>query len=168
MQRIITFTTLLFLTITLFAIQCSRKPDDQHDGFHYLPEPQKLQGWKPVGSPQRFMGEELYVYMNGGAGIYHSYGFKKLIAQEYINQNSKTIALEIFEMENSSGAYGIYTSKIGNDGKVLPVGSEASLEDYYLNFWKGNFLVTLTGFDSAKDTVDGLMIIAHAVDENLI
>jgi hypothetical protein len=105
--------------------------------------------------------------MNGGAEIYLSRGFKQLIAQKYINKSNKAITLEIFEMESTSSALEMYTSKIGNDGTPLAIGKEALLEDYYLNFQKENFLVTLTGFDSEKETIDSLITIAKVVDERI-
>ncbi len=61
----------------------------------------------------------------------------------------------------------MYASKIGNDGTPLAIGEEALLEDYYLNFREENFLITLTGFDSEKETIDGLITIAKAVDERI-
>jgi hypothetical protein len=102
--------------------------------------------------------------MDGGAEIYISHGFRQLISQEYVNQNNKTINLEIFEMENASGAHGMYSFKIGKNGKKIALGGDALLEDYYLNFWKGKYLVTLTGFDSDRETIEGLIRIAEAVD----
>ena len=61
----------------------------------------------------------------------------------------------------------LYASKISTKGTQLAIGDEALLEDYYLNFRKENFLITLTGFNSEKETIDGMMIIAQAVDERM-
>ena len=167
MKRSLIITTVLCTFIALIVIQCSRRPPDQQDISFYLPAPDKLKGWKSVDTPQKFTGKALYVYMNGGAEIYLSRGFKQLITQKYINKRNKTITLEIFEMESTSNALEMYTSKIGNDGTPLPIGEEALLEDYYLNFRKENFLVTLTGFDSEKETIDGLITISKVVDERI-
>lgn len=153
--------------IALIVIQCSRRPPDQQDISFYLPSPDRLKGWISVDPSQKFTGKELYVYMNGGAEIYFSRGFKQLITQKYINKNNKTITLEIFEMESTSSALEMYTLKIGNDGTPLAIGEEVLLEDYYLNFQKENFLVTLTGLDSEKETIDGLIAIAKVVDERI-
>ncbi len=164
MKRSAVITTVLCSFIALLVIQCSRKPPGQRDLSCYLPAPDILKGWKAVDPPQKFAGKDLYVYMNGGAGIYLSHGFKQLIAHKYINQNNKTITLEIFEMESPSGASEMYALKTGNDGIQAEIGDEALLEDYYLNIRKDNFLVTLTGIDSEKETIDGLITIAKMVD----
>jgi hypothetical protein len=47
------------------------------------------------------------------------------------------------------------------------LGNQGRLEGYYLNFWKGNFLVTLTGFDEEEDTVSGLISLAKAVEDRI-
>ena len=79
----------------------------------------------------------------------------------------KSIKLEIYEMESPAAAYGIYTFKIGDGGKALAIGQEALLEDYYLNFWKGNLLVTVIGPDSEEETVQGVVALAKAVDARI-
>ena len=70
-------------------------------------------------------------------------------------------------MESLAAAYGMYAEKTGAAGVKMEIGQEAILEAYYLNFWKGIFLVTITGVDSAKETVEGLLGIARAVDATL-
>jgi hypothetical protein len=61
----------------------------------------------------------------------------------------------------------MYSFKRSGSGRAVPLGSGAELESYYLNFWKGRFLVTVTGFDDARETVDGLLAIGAAVAAKL-
>jgi len=131
----------------------------------YLPQPSELKDWEPVAAPQHMKGEDLFLLINGGAEIYHEYGFKQVIVQGFKNKNRESLKfnLEIYEMQNPAAAYGIYTFKTGASGKIIPVGNEGLLEDYYLNSWKGNFLVTVIGFDSKKETLDGLVETARLV-----
>ena len=157
---------LCVLSALTFA-HCSGEPPGQQEIAQFLPAPEKLKGWEAVGPPQKFSGDDLFVYMNGGAGKYLSHGFKQLIAQDYSNKNKKTITLELFEMKNPSGAQEMYLAKSGKSGKPLTIGDEALLQEYYLNFRKEHFLVTLTGTDPEKETVDGLLTIARGVDEQI-
>lgn len=167
MKRNSTFTIVSFLMIVLIVNPSSKISKGQQDISYYLPKSGELEEWEPAGSPQKFIGEDLYLLINGGAVIYYEYGFRQVITQEYVNKSGKFINLEIFEMINPASAYGIYTFKTGEDGKEISAGTEALLEDYYLNFWKGNFVVTLTGFDSEKETLNGLLTIANAVDTKI-
>jgi hypothetical protein len=112
----------------------------QDDLRALLPAGGDARGWVKDGDPQEFVGEDLYTYINGGAEIYQEYGFRRVVVQDYENAAGKSVSLEIFEMETPAAAFGIFTFKRSGQGKSIAVGAE--LEDYYLNFWKGRFLVT--------------------------
>jgi hypothetical protein len=71
--------------------------------------------------------------------------------------------LEIYEMQSPEAAFGIYTFKTGDSGKAIDVGNEGLLEDYYLNSRKGNFLVTVIGFDAKEETITGITAAAKVV-----
>jgi len=133
----------------------------------YLPAEKELGGWKKDGALQEYKGEDLFLYIDGGAEIYQEYGFKQVAVQDYINKRGKSISLEIFEMVSNESAYGIYTFKTHSSGKEVALGDGAQLADYYLNFWEGNFLVTLTGFDEERETINGLLTIAKAIDRKI-
>jgi hypothetical protein len=70
-------------------------------------------------------------------------------------------------MDSQEAAYGIYTFKTGSEGIPIELGYEGWLSSYYLNFWEGNFLVTVTGLDSDRDIVKSIKKIANAVDVKL-
>jgi hypothetical protein len=129
-----------------------------------VPADQAAAGWARDDKPQEFIGEDLYTYIDGGAEIYQEYGFVQVIVQDYKNAKGKSLSLEIFEMASPEAAYGMYTFKRSGKGKSLSLGGGGELEDYYLNFWKGRFLVTMTGFDGEAATLAGLQAVAAAVD----
>lgn len=132
-----------------------------------LPTDGAAAGWTRAGEPQEFTGEDLYTYIDGGAEIYQEYGFRRVVVQDYKGPAGKSVSLEIFEMSAPEAAYGMFTFKRSGQGKVLSLGAGGELEDYYLNFWKGPYLVTLTGFDAAPETVAGLLAVARAVDAKI-
>jgi hypothetical protein len=157
--------TILCALSVLFLFHCAGKTPDQREMRELLPAEENLSGWKTVGPAQIFKGKDLFVYMNGGAEEYLPHGFKQLLAQKYSTEKSKTITLELFEMENPAGAEKVFVSKKGKRGREMNIGDEALLEEYYLNFRKKQFLVTLTGSDPEKEIIDGLLTIARGVDE---
>jgi hypothetical protein len=132
----------------------------------YLPAGEAA-GWDKDGDAETYEGEALYDYINGGAEIYHEYGFRRVALQDYKDARGRSVSLEIFEMEDPAAAYGMFTFKRSGKGRAAALGSEADLESYYLNFWKGPFLVTLTGFDEERETVEGLLVLGAAVDGRL-
>lgn len=132
-----------------------------------LPKDGDIEGWTKYRTLQHYAGEDLYEYINGGAEIYHEYGFVQVVIQDYINDMGKSVSVEIFEMVSPASAYGMYTFKTDSKGKRIFVGREAQLADYYMNFWKGPFLVTLTGFDETEETRQGLLNIAEYISSKM-
>lgn len=133
----------------------------------FLPSDKEPGGWRRDGEPQEFSGEDLYLYIDGGAAIYQEYGFVRVLAQDYEKGGGRRLSLEIFQMAAPEAAYGMFTFKRSAKGETVPVGGEGQLEDYYLNFWKGSFLVTLTG--SGKEGLDRreLVTFARAVAQKI-
>jgi hypothetical protein len=152
----------VFVMIVLVSGAYAKMPD-------YLPKAAELQEWEPAGTPQHVVGDDLFLLINGGAEIYYEYGFKQAITQgfKHKDQPSSGFNLEIYEMQNPEAAYGVYTFKTGDAGKPIDVGDEGLLEDYYINFWKGNFLVTVIGFDSKKETLAGIIQAAKIVNTKI-
>ncbi len=138
------------------------------DLSRFLPEDVEIGTWKRQRTVQHYAGEDLFEYIDGGAEIYHEYGFKQVVVQDYVSAEGKSLSVEIFEMMSPDSAYGMYAFKTNARDKAIPLGNEGRLADYYLNFWKGPFLVTLTGFDETGETVKGLLAMAHAVDSKLV
>ncbi|MGD9345132.1 MAG: hypothetical protein PVH84_04670 [Candidatus Aminicenantes bacterium] len=114
-----------------------------------------------------YEGEDLFFYIDGGAEIYHEYGFERVVVQDFQNTNGKSVTLEIYKMASTESAYGIYTFKSSGKGQALNLGHDCKLQDYYLNFWKDRYLVTITGFDAEKETIEGIRSIASAVDTKI-
>jgi hypothetical protein len=153
---------IFFLIVVVFS--CPAAVMAQPDIASLLPEGEVVSGWQMLEEPQRYRGEELFLMIDGGADIYHEYGFSQVLTADYENEDGALIRLEVYEMDSPEGAYGIYSFKSGADGEALDIGQGAMLEEYYLNFWKGKLLVTIIGSDSEPVTVEQLKKLARYVD----
>jgi hypothetical protein len=132
-----------------------------------LPRDKQAGTWRAADKPDEYGPEDLYLYIDGGAEIYLEYGFARVISQDYAGPGGRTISLEIFKMSDPAAAFGMYSFKTSREGRSLGIGWQARLEGYYLNFRKSEYVVTLTGPDDSQETVDGLLSLARAVDENI-
>lgn len=148
-------------------LNCSDSNSDKADIAYLLPVDNEANNWRLNRASQKAIGGDLFTLINGGADIYIEYGFKEALFQEYKNDTDKSIIIEIYKMESSESAFGIYTFKTSGAGKKYHIGNEASLESYYMNFWKGDFLVTLIGFDSGEATIQGIIALAKVVDSKI-
>lgn len=149
-------------------MDCQNASSREEEGLSLLlPTASEIDNWERNLDFEEYKGEDLFFYINGGAEIYHEYGFERVIVQDYQNRNGRSASLEVYKMSSPDSAYGMYTFKSSGKGQELTVGHGCKLQDYYLNFWKGQYLVTITGFDAEKETIDGLKSIANVVDKKI-
>lgn len=132
-----------------------------------IPSESQFPGWKTDGAPETAEGQDLFLLINGGAEMYLEAGFARAVLATYKGGGGKTINLEVFEMASPESAGKIHEKKTGNKGKKLPIGDDAVLEDYYLNFRSGRFQVTISGHDSEEGTRMVLMKMARIVAERI-
>ncbi|MCP4221004.1 MAG: hypothetical protein GY765_40620 [bacterium] len=128
-----------------------------------MPAEGELEGWRQSPGPRYAASEDLFTLINGGAEIFSEYGFAEAVSVDYKSTGGKSISMEIYRMKSTDAAYGIYTFKTGSEGRKVKAGCAALLEDYYLHCLAGNYLIVVTGFDTTKETIDGLKAIARAV-----
>ncbi len=134
----------------------------------YFPEAGEVGAWKPSDTASIFVGDDLYLLIDGGADVYHEYGFRQVATRDYADDQGQSVTVELYEMTGPPAAYGMYSFKTNDEGRPLRAGTDARLSEYYLNFWKGRFLVTIIGYDSSKATTDGLEALAKAIDDKII
>jgi hypothetical protein len=161
--------SIFLIIIFVFSCVCCSKasPPEKTKISSFLPDPDDVRGWKKAPTSELYIGEDLFRYINGGAEIYHEYGFKQVLVQDFSSENGRSVSAEIYEMARPESAYGIYTFKSSTEGHAVILGNEGRFEGYYLNFWRSNFLVTLTGFDEDEETINGLASIAEAIDKRM-
>lgn len=153
---------IVFFIVSAYLLPTAVQPGSA-DLANYCPAEGEVGEWRPIGTPQQAVGEDLFLLIDGGAEIYHEYGFYRALFITYQNPGGRKVNLELFEMADDDAAFGIYSFKTAAGGERIRLGDEALLEDYYLNMWQARFLVTLTGFDSEDDTIKGLTTLAGAV-----
>jgi hypothetical protein len=142
-------------------------PEPTLDLSRFLPAAGNVKGWTAAGDPQIFRGEALFLYIDGGAEIYHEYGFRQVLTREYANAAGSILSLEIYEMADPAAAFGAFTFKSSASGKPIDAGQGGRLEDYYLNFWKGPCLVAVTALDGSAECRAGILPLAAAVDARI-
>ena len=98
------FTVPLFFVI-LILTSCRAKPLQYSNHKPELNE-EIDGGWKAITPPETYVGDSLYYLVNGGAGLYHEYGFEKVETRRYLRDKEK-LKIEIFHMDSPQAAWGI-------------------------------------------------------------
>jgi len=116
--------------------------------------------------PKTYIGENLYEYINGGAELYHSYGFVEVATAYYAHEGVEVVA-DIYEFADADNAFGLYSSLRPEDAEIVSLGVEGFLPTGGLVYVKGPFVVKLTGFDDSHGTLDLISALAAPIAEKL-
>ena len=121
------------------------------DGGEVLPA--AIGDWRAASEVQVYVGDDLFLYINGGAEVHHEYGFDRVFVRDY-QRGENIIAVEVYRMTN--GAFGLFSFTRSSDDEPVELGNAGALSDYYLAFWGGNDLVVITAqteFEGNRDAV---------------
>ena len=158
------FKILLFSLVAIIVSSGSAQAENSSNPYTQDIFPEKLGEWTRARNPEVFIGDELFDLINGGAEIYFEYGFDRVTVSDY-ERGDDYLSIEIYQMTDS--AYGIYSFLKGNQDEPIDLGNGGSMTDYYLLFWSGRSLVTVTAQSEFDDLKETLLTFAGAVSEKL-
>jgi len=84
-------TSLLLVIILCLSVGCRA-------GI-ILPDDNFVVGWTTSGKTLRFVGSDLFNYIDGGAELFYEFGFKELLVQSY-RQADNEMVLEVYQMDS--------------------------------------------------------------------
>jgi hypothetical protein len=109
----------------------------------------KVPGWKLVLPIGTYDEESIFDYINGAAELYFAYDFRAVAAAEY--QNGETsIIVDVYDMTNPEGAFGIYSLNRYSTANYVDIGNEGIMSGTNLDFWKGRYFCKVYSFDMAE------------------
>jgi len=117
-----------------------------------------------AGEAAEFVGDDLFMYINGGAEIFHEHGFDTVTVREY-RRGDERVSVELYSM--SGGAFGIYSYARSQSGEPVDIGAGGTLADYYLHFWSGRQLVVATSHSDSGDPRQAVLEIARGIGRDL-
>jgi hypothetical protein len=156
----------LFTLVAVLSI-CAGTMTAAGDLSGYFPRSGETPGWKAVEPVVEYIGDDLFQMIDGGAEVYREYGFVRAGSQEIVDDAGHSIMVELYEMSDPGAAYGIFTFKTRGEGRDVQVGNGGRQTDYYLNYWKGKYLATLTGSDTTATTRAGLKTLGGVIEKKI-
>ncbi len=103
-----------------------------------------------------FAGGELFGHINGGAELFLEFGFEDLTVCKYINDNL-VLELEVYKMENTLAALGIYLIKTGPETPLTEISARNTANSYQIVIASGRFFIQVNNFSGNKELLS-LMI----------
>lgn len=102
-------------------------------------------GWKAPEPARTAAGDDLFDLIDGGAELYHEYGFKRALSWQLETADRNSIQVELYEMNDSAAAYGVFS--LMQTGKFTrgDLGQGSLRFGYYAAFWSGPYYASVTG-----------------------
>ncbi len=122
--------------------------------------PKDVNGWKPSEESSYNRGT-LFQYINGGAELYLAYSFREVTARTYAKPGQPLIVVDIYDMETTEDAFGVFTSERG--GNDIGIGQGSDDSGGLLRFFKGRFFVSVLPFEQTKESQAAALELARAV-----
>lgn len=115
--------------------------------------PDSIDGCVKSDSTKIYAGDELYELIDGGADIFREYGFNRVVVQRYSDVHDNHIDIELYEMKDSSSAYGIFSMVTYTTGeRIGDFPGDAYAGDGFLLFWRGRYYASLTASDPSAES----------------
>ncbi|MEW5902110.1 MAG: DUF6599 family protein [Acidobacteriota bacterium] len=115
----------------------------------YAALPAEAGGWKKSVRPETYEEGNLSDYIDGGAELYISYNFQKLLAVRYKDREDAEIVVDIFDMGSSSDAFGVFSHGREREDHLVGQGSEYNAG--LLTFWKDRYYVSILAYPETPE-----------------
>lgn len=116
--------------------------------------------------PRTFVGQDLYEYINGGAELYHQYGFVEVATADY-KKGVTEMVVDLYRFDSPVNAYGLYSMLRPDGADLFMLGTEGFIAPSKLEFVKGDLLVRVIGYDDSDETNLALVNLADQMEKQL-
>jgi len=156
------------LAILIIAFSCgnSKKDVGTENISGFFPDKLDEINLARTSEIRTFKGQSLYEYIDGGAEIYHQYGFVELATASY-KADDQEIILDIYKFDNEDNAYGLYSAVKPPEPGNMQLGAEGFSTENSVDFVKGSYLVRIVGFDETETTKQAIEKLAENLDAAL-
>ena len=150
---------LLILSTLLILTNCAGENVNEL----YQSIPKKLQDWIAEDKDEIYNRETLFDYINGGAELYLTYTFKEALVRRFVNarQTDMEIVLDIFDMDSSEEAFGIFSSE--REDEEIGIGQDSEYGGGLLRFWKDRYFVSMVVLGDEQAAKPVMFELAHTV-----
>ncbi|UCH09614.1 MAG: hypothetical protein JSU61_10355 [Fidelibacterota bacterium] len=128
--------------------------------------PDSVGSWEIGRGDQIYTRETLYDYINGGAELYLSYGFKRSLSRLYRMAGEPDIIVDLFEMENPQSAFGVFTHS--RETIEADFGQGSQYTPGFLTFWKDRYLASILASPETPNSRGAVLQIAVAIDSAIV
>jgi hypothetical protein len=127
--------------------------------------PDQLPGWKADQATPITSHSELYAYMDGGAELFISYGFREAISRTYKREGHPDVVAEIYDLGESRNAFGVFSQV--RESENLALGQGGYTIPGAVFFWKGPYYMLLSAWEATPETSDLMLLLGSHIQEKI-
>ena len=127
--------------------------------------PREINGWKAEAKDEVYDPQTIFDYINGAGEIYRAYNFKLLLARRFTKEGQPNIIVDLFKMESSKDAFGVFTHDL--EGDDAGIGQGSTYNGGLLSFWKGDVYVSLYSEEETEEAKNALFALGKVVASSI-
>ncbi len=124
--------------------------------------PDAVGNWKTAAEDRTYDSESLYNYIDGGAELYISYGFREVLNRTYSSTGQPDILVDIFDMDDSRNAFGVFSHAREVIDRTYGQGSQYT--EGSLLFWKDRYFISILASPETAESKSAILDLAGRID----
>ncbi len=135
------------------------------DNVALIPD-QFAPGWVKNEAMLRFVKNDLYGHIDGGAELFHELGFDELLMQRY-TRGEQELSLEIYVMSSTESALGIYLTMCGKEEPNPAIKTRHTANRTQFTFLKSNYFIQINNIYGDSAIVPDMVLLANRVIDKI-
>ncbi|HUL22888.1 MAG TPA: DUF6599 family protein [Thermodesulfobacteriota bacterium] len=157
--------TFLVILVWMFTVAESVKGEEKGKMNQEISLPAGAGGWKWDAKETKYDSKTLFKYIDGAAELYLAYGFQNLTVRRFEKLNQPPVTIELYEMDSSEDAYGVFSFEHQDESVGIGQGSEFG--GGLLRFWKGKYFVSVYAEGEGAEVESGTLDIGKATAHSI-
>ena len=124
-------------------------------------------GWVKSGAARTFEASHLWEYVDGDADKYLQAGVVKTLTCDYKFNGKTDATVDVYVMDNASGARKIYDGESSEGSQPLSIGDASRYAKGSLTFRQGPYFVRLVAYEDSPEITTAMTALAFAVSNHL-
>lgn len=146
----------IMIFIYLFLLNLTVSPGLKLPGDDCYP------GWKVRGSTDRYLQQDLYGHINGGAELFLEFGFDSLLVRGY-HHDGQEITLQVYCLERPESALGIYLMKCGKETPLPEITARNTGSRQQIMAVKNRYVIQCNQFKGDKESQAAMIALVNGL-----
>jgi len=122
--------------------------------------------WIVLEPTRVFTSAELFGHINGGAELFLEFGFENLTVRKY-NNDEFMLELEVYKMDNSLAALGIYLIKTGQETPLKEIVARNTANPFQIIITSGRYYIQVNNFSGNKQLIPYMITLSQLLVDQI-